>query len=1369
METNNNLQKSFLNLHKSTNKQEAKVAFTGHKVLKDEEGLDVYRFYLPKTDAKTKIQLEIMPLTKDDLGNYVQSNVEEKETINFAKDKNYHDVYFEDKGLDLAENKQKNALGYRFLINGKAYNDTSQKVNLSDAAYNIATPPSRTVLEQPRSMYHILPDLFVAKKDTNAETYEMTRTHFNKLGGSIEGVLEKLDYISDLGAKRILSTPIFGQDQLSSHGYWTTNPYQITDNMGDSADFKNIQVEMFKKGMGWVADGAFVNEGLEGIHTKHVIKWGEDSPFVNWLDTHNYTDEPLKFGILPKKEEARKHMAVRIINSPENKKYDTNKPTFVQIYDKRLASDEQLAKDEPIRQYAKSVEDSNAINDYMDAVNPYCFEIKPEEVDKAKKLEFSNFKLTASDKDGGTTLWDGNKDISKLRFMTPEFKNNELGKEELKTINIASTQVQDYVVQVGKFWTNETSKSLQTYIASDVLKNVEKSDDAKEIASILSKAVNSKDKDSAKLPDSAKVVTVEHLENLLSGNYHLETTPVSENITDGLMDFPFEAIEFDSGLTSILGTPFIKKLAQSDDQIDLSRYELYQKSIAASYEPKYEKIVPERYQTIYAKMDNIIVDDMTTATVDILKDIDETGKLNTTLVEKNNLTENGKIVYGLISNDIAKYLMVKSLAPQINPNYENKNFLEYNIKELNSVSAQSIVSSTGEKLSNAYSAEAEANMLTDCIKDGLDAITTQDKSDFAQYLATRLEGVDANKVKVAQLILAKTESGLEWRIDAAKDVMNKDELEQGKAAFEPQWNKAINFWQHFTKGVKQYNPNAYMIGELTNIGGLIMNASDNEKNIETRKYKNTYEAENKFIQETGFTTQTNYNYLYSAPQTVYGAKAENGESLGSIVWENGGLYKDLLHAWGTGPQTWSNKGFLYSGSQDNVLYSHSGISNHDKPRANYAFGLDMDILYQNPEEAYGNNDKFKENANYFYGINSYSSDIKPPALAMGMALKDGLDNAFEKTKLDDTQKQAVYSAMKKLTQGKYTKPDGSQGVLNYDVFAARSFDRNINDVITEAKRSNDSFKNFANNNEASITQVKNSALDAILEPARKKYTAATLLLTLLPGNPTNYAGDELGESGFDNPKLFYVQHRNLIHWDRKDKNSSNYVPEVAKQHDNISKIMNLRNDKAFSPLVNGDSIVLTDHNKGKSEEDRVFGIYRYNDQTDLIALFNKKGFGPSREAAGMVSDESVKLDYIDLSQESNVQENPAPADNNGTSHDNFSVLANLQENTVYRNALEKDNSEYKIVIQDGKKVIKKYENGKSQPIEMKAPSLLLYREKTFDGKDNQPELSHNINFDRPVVKQNTQVALANLKVVLPQKKQAVLAEKPSSSKTITSV
>lgn len=1350
------------------------VSFTGHKVVQDDNGNLAYRFYLPGgLKHGDNFEVQLVELKKDNNGNYEENKDSDLDikTVKSVKGDNY--IQYSFSRLGVSENDHGIAIGYKFKLNGKEYLDST--LLTPDRKWNIATPPNRPLLEEARPMYHIMPDLMLTK-EAEAKVLDARRTHFNKFGGSIDGIIQKIDYIHDLGAKRILGTPIFGQDNISSHGYWTTNPYQITGQLGDASKFKQLNTELFKRGMGWIADGAFVNEGLEGIHLAHVMKWGTKSPYLNWLECYNFNDRPFTLGVLPKKEEQQKFVGIKLINAPykieprynsereqvaetveKNKNYDPKKPTYVQLYDSRLASDTQIKDDKVIRVYDnKNPKDPNQVNDYMDAVLPYCFEVTPKEVElnyqkyqDAKKQnsdnkfanqlkDWTHFSLVTSDPAGGFTNWVGNRDIAKLRFMVDE---NTLNPEKKTSMNIAVNQVQDNIVQVGQFWTNEVAKTLQEHAA----KQLKGANTPEEYAQKIKEAAGDQ------LPESAaSKVKQNHIENLLvHKTYNLKSTPAPKNVTDGLMSYPLDAIEFNPSTCSVLGSPYLKKLASTESQIGKSRYEVYEKQQESDY-----KDIPEDFRKQYKEMDNVIADNMTDAALEILKKVDESRKKRK---EKNildvneNLTDDGKELYGLIAGDVAKFVVTQGLLRQassdslnnhlfasekISPDYGNKESLVYKPELLDKVSTQSLGI-------HAATPEIEAETMTNCLKSGISKITEDDKNAFAEHIDERLKGLDGNKVKVAKLLVDKTESGLEWRIDAAKDVCPVELINQGKVEFEPAWSKGIKFWEKFTSGVRQYNPRAYEILEVTNEGDMVK-ATPKNKRI---KYKDSHEAALKLIQGANATTPTNYSYLYDWPHKMYGAFTENGDT----TWI-GPITEKLLHGWCAGAADHSY-GFLHSGSQDTINQSHNGVGNHDKPRTLHGFGLDMNIAMDNYgwdnslsrnaklADIYGQNKEITRKINLFYGIKSDEavdlSKINTMALAMGIAIKDGLENSktFNELQSEDA-KNAIKQAVINLSKGKYTKEDGTKGHFEAEFFGVRPYDYNIDSIYTEAKRaSKDAFKDVS---DSKLKEIKKEALENMLKPAMAKYRAVVGLLTAMPGNPTIYAGDELGETGFETKsKNVYVQNRNIIHYDRAEE-----IEEVKKQKKEIAKLMNLRKDPVFSPLVNGSTSVL------QLTDWKVAGLYRYNDKTDMFILLNKEGFGPERNQTGLKGE--LKVPYIDLSTEMKLNKE------GNNSEAQAGLLTNLptyeESGAEYKNALKPDDkTTFRIVkLDDSKKVLKQFnEHGKEMDnIEMTGSDLFLYRSKDFKGNDVNPQIHK-----APAFAGNPHVAIANAKFNIPSTPQ----------------
>ena len=159
--------------------------------------------------------------------------------------------------------------------------------------------------------------------------------------------------------------PLFTDDSLTAHAYWNKNCFQMANSLGNIINYSAFLRLMLAKGMNLVSDGSYVNEGLEGVHFQHILKWGEKSPYFNWFRISGLKDSPLSLGVFGKNTE---HVTHRLVNSPykfiENDngtisiksshcEYDPKKPTYIQIYDNRLTNAENLSNKELIKAYEK--------------------------------------------------------------------------------------------------------------------------------------------------------------------------------------------------------------------------------------------------------------------------------------------------------------------------------------------------------------------------------------------------------------------------------------------------------------------------------------------------------------------------------------------------------------------------------------------------------------------------------------------------------------------------------------------------------------------------------------------------------------------------------------------------------------------------------------------------------------------------------------------------------------------------------------------------------------------------------------------------------------------------------------------------------
>lgn len=1213
--------------HKNSN-----PSFSGCILTQDEIGDDIYKFFVPNAPWGTKVEVVVMEKNHDN-----EYKVHQKPK--------FYDLNMGNDPLILTRDDIKvdkgSVLGYKIHIPGKM--DLEHCVT-GDQGYHIATSPTNSNLALPKVINHIFVDSFNVKNKKNLET---KRNHFNILGGNINSVREKIPELSEAGYTDLLGNPVSGQDNKSSQGYWTTNPYQITRNLGTLTDFKNLILDMYQKQMRWTFDGAFVNEGAEGIHVIDIMNHGQDSPFINNFETKNLENMTAKLGLLSKNEHVNKHTHIQLMNAPykitfvkdgdryvekevKRTSYDSTKPTYIQIFDDRLASEKQMNGNEIFDIYdKKTTGDDFDIAGYMDSVQSYHALVTPKEVEtnykkykeakhydkdlefKSRLTRWTNFEVVPSNKDGGLGLWVGNSDIAKKRFIQPEQTviDRITNEETKKLIEAAPFQTQDDTVQVGKFWTSEVARTLTEYTARELAQKVKEGKTYEQAVKEL--AGNGKlPKDAVKITEVDDDSDASPLENILTVSYknagqrlyNLKPVKMPSSITDGMMSFPFDAIEFSPDLVSIFSYPYIKNMAVTKDTVGKSRYEMYQMG------DQYYNLMPERYRRLYQKMDSVIASDMKNQAKSILGQVGR--KMNIEVFDaKENLTQEGKELFSIISPDIAKFLIVSALDSKIMPK-ENDKMLEYDPEELRKISMNSL------NLQYEVSPEDKAERLIDKIQKGVDGIDENKKAIIVEHLLKRLKNINSDAINVAKLIIEKTESGLNWRIDAAKDVGTPEMVEDDRVAFDKNKKEILDFWKKFNTGVTLYNPKRHSTGELTDWGQGVLH---------------------EFKERAEFTTVSDYDYFFSLLPSLFGQNDEgvHQSNFSSVIQEK-------LFSKG------NSLGYFDSGTEESLNYAHRFIGNHDKPRILHLFALDMGKFWSNK------------------------------SAAMSDALNRGFYGSDKFKSLDSKYQGEITNAIKLLESGEYSK-DGKTKHFKAENFGVRPFDFNIDEVINQAKERSSDFRSFADNNPDTIKKLKAQTLNAILAPAMEKYRALWFMMNALPGAPTNFAGDEMGMSGWETKcKNEKQENRNALRWDRLEDPDYAFLKDYKRKVDDVTRI---RRKEAASALCNGSTLKLEDQQiPGQSN---AVTLYRYNDKTDAICVLHNNGFGEDVNAAG----HDVYVDAIRLGGLPN----------------------GLINGTRYIDALNPDN---KFVVSDG--YMLKKENGEN--INLGNAGLILLRETDYKGK-----------------------------------------------------
>lgn len=1267
-----------LNLNRS--KTNNNVQFEGYKPIKSNTGSREFEFNYVYDEDKKDCYLEIFLLDKDADGNwFVTGKKDPYGNIKPLENTKHEAEVLLEKGkatkINLAQEygirpDQPFAYHYKLVPKGQKNGTPEYKIDpgniINDKAssnraheiYNFVTDKLSTSTKA-GAMKLIVPDFnnvswvydennkIVPNKDIE-RAKKTNKNTANKIGGSLAGIEKDLDNGKLDNFTRIITTPLFTDDSLSAHAYWNKNNFQMAQSLGNINNYASLQRKLFAKGINLVSDGAYVNEGLEGVHFKHILQWGEKSPYFNWFKISGLQDSPLNMGVFGKRLE---HVTHRIVNpkydikqSPDgtirinpNKNYKSNQPTYIQIYDDRLVDATNLSDKQLIRAYNKLVKNNLEINNHNDTVIPYSFRINNEtyknnvehlikynkSVPKEKQLklysgegtravsQFEYFGLDGKHESGFET-WDANPDIAKLSFVQSHSETQSLKnikdpekRAEMKKLLIQKNmEVQDYAISSAKFWTKKTNQILTLNVAQH-LQNVD-GKSANEIYNTIKSLSDGK-----VLPKNLDV-NEQIVKNVLRNRYNLAKSTTDSNyknaILQGLMDVPLDSIEVGDDIVSVLASPYMTKRATKYSQIGASRYDMYKDG---------NKHLTDEYKKAYKMTDDLYKNEMSQFAVKILDDVEKSlPKDKKFHDDKGNTTEFGKYAIPLLTAEIAKFAIIKGVSPDAKLTFnKDTGEISYKYNELKDTSlmGMGII---------ADSPEDEAVSLVKHLRHNINNI--KDTEDLKKALKQTIKGTSAESFKLAEMIVSRAQGGLDWRIDATKDIADIESLRNGKTNFEFTWNQIIKFWTKFSENVKQYHPDAYIAAEITDEDDIF-----NKGGGSTARFSSSKEAVKKLINEAGFTTTANYTYLSSGINEIFGKLFDfDGENSPDKGLEKGGKVTDQL------------AGFLTSGPLESIIYSYIFAGNHDKCRALDGYAMDMDMVYADLTDK-GNYD-LRQRAYKILNAVPYGTEpnadsvngadmsrISPLAIARCESISSGMGKAINHIGLDQGRIDYVYGLMlKSLKNISNSKHLGK--VFEAEGFGTKDYPTALNIVLDEMAYIADS-EGDGRLTDEERQKLKKLSLEKIIDPAMSKLLGHTKFLTALTGNPTLYAGDEYGATGFEHTtKNITVQNRNIIHEEWADPDSPEYLDFVKRFKDYMDYQYNLRTRPELEPLNNGTPFVLNKQKAKLNEKEvEVSALLRQSpDGRMTVTVFNTEGL--THKYDEYYSPSEIKLEYIDL-------------------------------------------------------------------------------------------------------------------------------------------
>jgi cyclomaltodextrinase / maltogenic alpha-amylase / neopullulanase len=138
--------------------------------------------------------------------------------------------------------------------------------------------------------YQIFPDRF-AKGDNSInkgqlEVWGEEPTQAGFMGGDLQGVIDRLDYIQELGVNGIYFCPIF--TAKSNHRYDTIDYMEIDPRLGTKETFKRLVEEAHARGIKIMLDAVFNHSGFFFKQWQDVLKNEEKSIYKDWFHINKF-------------------------------------------------------------------------------------------------------------------------------------------------------------------------------------------------------------------------------------------------------------------------------------------------------------------------------------------------------------------------------------------------------------------------------------------------------------------------------------------------------------------------------------------------------------------------------------------------------------------------------------------------------------------------------------------------------------------------------------------------------------------------------------------------------------------------------------------------------------------------------------------------------------------------------------------------------------------------------------------------------------------------------------------------------------------------------------------------------------------------
>lgn len=169
--------------------------------------------------------------------------------------------------------------------------------------------------------YQIFPDSFARAgrtDDTELPPWGSEPHIINPLGGNIRGIIEHMDYLTDLGINAVYFCPLFQSN--TCHRYNTYDYRRIDPLLGTLEDFQELLDTCHGRGIRVILDAVFNHTCDTFPYFDDVIKNGENSEYKDWYFINEYpvaVDEEYRY----ERFSFERHMPKLNTANPETRDY----------------------------------------------------------------------------------------------------------------------------------------------------------------------------------------------------------------------------------------------------------------------------------------------------------------------------------------------------------------------------------------------------------------------------------------------------------------------------------------------------------------------------------------------------------------------------------------------------------------------------------------------------------------------------------------------------------------------------------------------------------------------------------------------------------------------------------------------------------------------------------------------------------------------------------------------------------------------------------------------------------------------------------------------------------------------------------------